>query len=283
MKYGDEISLIRRLLEVDQTTFAKMLGVSFETVNRWELNKIDIDDNNLNNILTCAYDNNIYVNEIYEQFIVESYEYGDDVVLFHGSKDKLILPVDFKHSKKHNDFGDGFYLGERLDQAGMFVCKNENPRAYAFKLNLKNLKILEFNFGMDWLLAIMYYRNEIKIDKKNKFIKELINKIEETDVIRAPIADNRMFKIMDEFTKGNINSKQCMHALSAINLGKQYVLKSKKALNNLEYIKEFYISSKEKEKYIKDGIKLLKNSEGKVRASFINYSRDGKYIWEILK
>lgn len=283
MKYGEELGLIRRLLDVDQTTFAQMIGVSFETVNRWELNKIDVDDNNLNNILNCAFENGIYVNEIYEQFLTETYENKENVVLFHGSKDKLELPIDLVHSKYNNDFGKGFYLGERLDQTGNFICRNDNPRAYAFCLKTSNLKILDLSANLDWLISVLYYRHWIDDKKDNKTVNKIIKQINEADAIKAPIADNKMYNIINDFVKGNINDQQCIHALSAINLGKQYVIKTKKGLNNLKLIKEFYLSSKERDKYIKDGIKLFNNSQEKVEASFIKYRRKGNYIWEVLK
>ena len=80
-------------------------------------------------------------------------------------------------------------------------------------------------------------------------VKEIVNKINEADVIVAPIADNRMFDLISEFVDGVITNEQCEHALAASNLGSQYVIKTKKGLDNLKYIKLFYLSNKEKEEY----------------------------------
>ena len=110
-----------------------------------------------------------------------------------------------------------------------------------------------------------------------------VNKINEADVIVAPIADNRMFDLISEFVDGVITNEQCEHALAASNLGSQYVIKTKKGLDNLKYIKLFYLSNKEKEEY-KD--KRLENNNinlNKVKVARIEYRGKGQYIDELLK
>ena len=67
------------------------------------------------------------------------------------------------------------------------------------------------------------------------------------DVIIAPIADNRMFDIINEFVENEITDEQCRHALAATNLGYQYVLKTVKAVDSISYLQEMYVCNKEKE------------------------------------
>ena len=55
-----------------------------------------------------------------------------------------------------------------------------------------------------------------------------------------------MFDIIERFTKGELSDEQCQHCLSATNLGKQYVFKSNKALNSLEFLNKCFISSAER-------------------------------------
>lgn len=284
MRYDSELKLVRRLLNVEQEELASLLDVSFETINRWE-NGSGVDNKSINKILTLAYDNGIYVNDIYEMFLNEEYEKGHNVLVFHGSRNGLEFPIDFKHSKSLNDFGRGFYLGETLDQASIFVSgyNNNESRVYAFSLNKIDLKILKFNVNQEWMLAIAYYRNQINKYSNNKIIKKIIKDVDSADVIIAPIADNRMYDIIREFLDGYISDEVCLHALAATNLGKQYVLKSKKALNRLSLVKEFYISNKEKDKLIKDRFKISELGFDKARAARIKYQGKGKYIEDLLK
>ena len=41
MSYSDAVKALRRKLLMTQSEFAKMLGVSFESVNRWENGKCE--------------------------------------------------------------------------------------------------------------------------------------------------------------------------------------------------------------------------------------------------
>ena len=66
-----DIKIIREILELSQKDFADKIGVSFETVNRWENGKAKIGKGNIEAIYNFAYENEIYLNEIYEQIIKE--------------------------------------------------------------------------------------------------------------------------------------------------------------------------------------------------------------------
>ena len=60
--------------------------------------------------------------------------------------------------------------------------------------------------------------------KEHPYIKKLISKLENIDYVIAPIADNRMYRIINSFIDGEITDEQCKHCLAATNLGNQYVL-----------------------------------------------------------
>ena len=118
--------------------------------------------------------------------------------------------------------------------------------------------------------------------KNNSLVLKIINELEDVDVIIAPIADNRMFDIINEFVENEITDEQCKHALAATNLGFQYVLKTQKAITNLNYLREMYVSSKEKDYCINSRISLTNNGLQKVKMARIEYKGKGKYIEEIL-
>ena len=92
-----------------------------------------------------------------------------------------------------------------------------------------------------------------------------------------------MFDLIDEFVSGMTTDQQCKHALSATNLGFQYVIKSQNALNQLEFLDEMFLCEKERNDYLSKRLEYNKIGLDKVKVARIEYKNKGKYIGEILK
>lgn len=114
------------------------------------------------------------------------------------------------------------------------------------------------------------------------YLKKLVEQSRECDFIIAPIADNRMFQIINSFIFGEITDEQCRHCLAATNLGSQYVFLNEKAVNQLQLVERCYISENEKEYYKSKRSSDTKLGEDKVKLARIQYRGKGKYIDEIL-
>ncbi len=285
MDVSKEIKVICETLKLSETELAKELGTSYESVNNWKNNRNIIDVFNLEKLYSYAFSKGIKFNNIYEQFYKEDFGNNNSVVLFHGAKKAFSMPINFLlNSKKRNDFGVGFYLGETFEQAANYISFLENvSNVYCFRLDLKGLKTYKFDMDTEWMIAIAYFRGWIEEYKDHNCIKNILNKVNDCDVIIAPIADNRMFDIIAEFIEGNITDEQCKHSLAATNLGFQYVLKTDKAVKNTSFIKEMFVCKKEKEKCIQSRISLTDNGLQKVKMARIEYKGKGKYFEEILK
>lgn len=156
MKINKEIKVIRELFNLTQSEFAEILGVSVDSIIRWEQNTVEIEERNIELIYNFAYNKGINFNKIYEQILLEEYEKTNIKLLFHGAKNTINMPVDLKYSKENNDFGRGFYLGENFEQACEKMMESINYRVSdltkdAYKL-LKKLVIrekLELLIGKD--------------------------------------------------------------------------------------------------------------------------------------
>lgn len=284
MGVSKEIKMICTILKINEAKLAFELGVTFETVNHWKNNRKEIDESNLEKLYSFAYNNGIKFNNIYEQLYKEDFNDASNVVLFHGAKDEFTLPINFnEHSKKTNDFGVGFYLGETFEQAANYISFLDLFYVYCFKLNLNNLKTYKFDVNNEWMIAIAYFRGWIDEYSDCSFVKKILNKISDCDVIITPIADNRMFDIIAEFVEGEITDEQCKHSLAATNLGYQYVLKTKKAIENTQFLKKMFVCQKEKEKCNKNKASLLNTGLQKVKMARIEYKGKGKYMEELLK
>lgn len=284
MNVSKEIKLLCEVLNLTETELGNKLGVSFETINNWKHNRKNIDISNLEKLYTFAFNNGIKINRIYEQLLKENNVYDGNVVLFHGAKRDFSMPIDIENNSKiNNDFGKGFYLGENYEQAANYISTIDKSKVYAFKLNINDLNIYKFNVDNDWMLAIAFFRGWLKDYESHSVIKKILKSIQNVDIIIAPIADNRMFDIINEFVENEITDEQCRHALAATNLGYQYVLKTKKAIDSITFLQEMFVCSKEKEYCTKNRISLTNNGIQKVKMARIEYKNKGKYIEELLK
>ncbi|MBQ8138574.1 MAG: DUF3990 domain-containing protein [Lachnospiraceae bacterium] len=188
------------------------------------------------------FENKYRINSVKEEILKEKYK----TILFHGSKYGL-SEINTDGSRDNCDFGKGFYLGETYENALAFVCETDRSSVYAFKYSLSGLKVKQFDCSMEWMLAICHYRGTLGEYSKTPKVKKIISDIEKSDVIIAPIADNKMFYIMAQFTEGEINADVALHSLSASRLGMQYIFKTDKALKKLVPIEKYYLCTKERE------------------------------------
>ena len=228
-------------------------------------------------IYSYAYESKYRINSVKEELIKEKYQN----VLFHGSKYGL-SEVTISGSRDNCDFGKGFYLGETYSQALSFVCEKEKSSVYSFRYSLDNLNIKRFDCNPEWMLAICYYRGTLKEYTSNKRIDEIVAEVEASDVVVAPIADNKMFYVMAQFTDGEINAEVALHSLSASKLGLQFIFKTDKALQNLIPIERYYLSDPERE----DCRRFLNERSYEIDTKLKLAKREfrtGLYIEEILK
>ena len=131
-------------------------------------------------------------------------------------------------------------------------------------------------------MTIAYYRGSLDKYRDHPIIEKLRQDSRDCDYIIAPIADNRMFQIINSFMDGEITDEQCRHCLAATNLGFQYVFTSEEAIRHVSVLERCYLSENEKEYY--KGIRSSESKLGddKVKLARITYRGKGKYIDEIL-
>lgn len=226
---------------------------------------------------TYVYENRYRMNIVKEELIREKYQ----DVLFHGSKNGL-SEITVTGSRDRCDFGQGFYLGENYSQALAFVCENEKSSVYSFKYSVDNLKVKRFACSLEWMLAICCYRGTLGDFTQSKMVRQIIAETEDSDVIIAPIADNKMFYIMAQFTDGEINADVALHSLSASSLGSQYVFRSEKALKKLVPIEKYYLCRPEREECKARLNERSYEIDTKLKLAKREF-KNGLYIEEILK
>lgn len=277
---------IESVMEINDYTMeemAKELGVSRITISNWLNNKNKISEKHIDDFYSYAYKKKIRLNKIKEQFYREDMLKESEKLLFHGSKTKIEGKLSFNYSKTNNDFGKGFYCGENLEQSAMFVSTYKDSSLYILKFKPENLRCKKFNVDTEWMLTIAYCRGKLNAYRDTKTVKEMAKSLNEIDYVIAPIADNRMFEIIDSFIEGEITNIQCQHCLSATNLGMQYVFISQKALSKITLLERCYLADPEKEAYLNISQENFDMNMNKVKLAKRQYRNQGEYIEDILK
>lgn len=236
----------------------------------------------LEKIYNKIYDSGINLYRLKEE-MYQSLRKENRVILIHGAKKELIGNPTVAYNEDKKDFGKGFYLGETIHQAASFIVGYPYSSIYIFDFNKENVLIKEFNVCEEWMILIMYFRGKLEEYKDSKKIKEILDKLKDVDVIIAPIADNTMYTILDDFVQGKITNLQCINALSANRLGLQYVFLNDRIINNnLVMLERCYYSSSEKRDYQVYRLKETEIGKNKVKIALREYAGKGKYIEEIL-
>lgn len=167
------------------------------------------------------------------------------LTLYHGSPEIIEKPL-FGKGKTYNDYGKGFYCTESEELAKEWAC-TEGVDGYAnqyeietSELNVLNLSSEEYTI-LHWLALLMTYR-KIKLTtpvmrRGTEWLKEhfLVN-IAEYDVIIGYRADDSYFSFARTFVNNEISLKQLSYAMRLGKLGEQYVLKTEKAFEAIQYV-----------------------------------------------
>lgn len=277
----NDLKLIREMMGLSQQEFAKELGVSGVTLSRWETGETGISPDNLEKLYSFAFAEGMELNRIKEQFYKEESQLGR-TLLFHGAKKSIEGPVRIDRARANNDFGQAFYMGESFRQAALFISNFPESSVYILSFDTKGLVHTEYRVGREWLLTVSAFRGRLKDRFSEETLARIMAPVMQADYVIAPIADNRMYQIIDAFAEGEITDEQCIHVLAATNLGMQYVACSRKAAGRVRILERCYLCKDEKKRFVTDRGGDLKTSESKVRAARIKYRGKGKYIDELI-
>ena len=272
----EDIGFIIEAEGINKLELSESTGISRSTLDSIE-KRGSASNEVCEKLYSYIYKRNYRLNSVKEELIKEKYEN----VLFHGSKYDL-SEVTVSGSRDNCDFGKGFYLGQTYSQALSFVSEYDKSSVYSFKYSFDGLKTVEFDCSLDWMLSICFFRGTIKPYAESRMVQRIAKKIDEADIVVAPIADNKMFYIMSQFAEGEINVDAALHSLSASSLGLQYIIKTERALKNCIPIEKYYLSVPEREDCRKALIERGYAIDTKLKLAKREF-KDGLYIEELLR
>ena len=119
------IRTIRSKANMNQEQFAKALGTTALSINRWENGKTVPNKMAQAQLYDFCKIRKIDIFDyLISQFKVDSYD--DKLIVYHGSKKGLVGDI-APTSREFCDFGKGFYLGTDASQPLTLICDEKKP------------------------------------------------------------------------------------------------------------------------------------------------------------
>ncbi len=176
------------------------------------------------------------------------------IIIYHGSKQIIKNPTLYG-GKENNDYGYGFYCTKEIELAKEWACPDNNDGyANEYLLDLSNLVVLDltdkkYNI-LNWIALLLQYRIPSNMNINDKQVREyIINNfsldLSGVDVIIGYRADDSYFSFARDFVRNTITIAQLSEAMELGKLGLQVVLHSKKAFDQLTYIKHHIANNTE--------------------------------------
>ena len=270
---------------MSQTEFAKQLNVTFQTVNRWENGRALPDKLAQSKMFDLCREKQLPVYDMILKKITDKSKAmkldSNRVLLYHGSKSGIEGTIEPK-SRKQCDFGKGFYMGTDSGQTLTLICDYEKSKFYIVSVSTENLALIEVPADIDWAMLVAYHRGKMEKIDGTPFYNKYRDMTQDKDLIIGNIANDRMFFVIDNFFVGNVTDMALVNSLSALQLGKQYVVISQKGCDAVRIEAEVELSYLER-LFIKE-IAEENRARGISLANDIckTYRREGMYFDEIL-
>ena len=275
------IKSIRASANMNQEEFAKELGTTVASINRWENGKSIPKKLAQTRLYNFCQDHEVDLASLILKRKAWN-QVSDKTILYHGSKNGVtgsIQPL----SRSQCDFGKGFYMGTTTLQPLTLICSEEKPKFYTVELDMTGLKVLNVEIDLDWALLIAYYRKEMESAKGTAIYEKYAHFADGYDMIIGYIANDRMYTELTNFFNMTITDTALINCLSALDLGMQYVAVTQKACDQIKILKEETLSELEL-LVLKDmSIKRKKAGTAIAKEVELKYRREGKYFDEILR
>lgn len=281
----DLILEIRNRLNASQEDLARMIGISYATVNRWENGHSQPNKAAQLRLYDICKERKVDLEDIIQKKIEKSaanISSSDRVILYHGSKSGIKGPI-APISRERCDFGKGFYMGTEPYQPLTLISDFEESKFYVISLDITGLRLLNVKPDLEWAMLVAYNRGKMDEVRGTSLYEHYAAMSNGYDVVVGSIANDRMFYVLDNFFLGNITDKALVMSLSALQLGKQYVAITEKACKQVKIEAEVELSQLERV-FLRD-LSESNRVKGVNLANEIcrEYRREGQFFDEILR
>lgn len=210
-------------------------------------------------------------------------------VLYHGSAEIIQRPI-YGKGKAYNDYGLGFYCTEQVELAKEWAC-TEDTDGYvnAYSIDTDSLRILNLSSEeytiLHWLALLVEnrrFRISTPVMRRGvEYLKEnFLPDISDYDVIIGYRADDSYFSFAKAFLTNEISLAQLSYAIRLGELGEQFVLKSQKAFELMEFLSYEVVDNT---KYYARRKTRDEEARAAYRAELERNDIDGLYMRDIIR
>ena len=168
------------------------------------------------------------------------------IEIYHGSPCVVRKP-ELAKGRPYNDYGQGFYCTRDKDLACEWACDDSRPGGIVntYAINLEGLNVVNLDDNphgvLGWAATLMKYRkvnmpatvNRAYVDR---FIGAYAQNLDDADIVEGFRADDSYYDIIRAFAGNQITDKRLLEAFQLGNLGRQIVLKSRRAFEVIEFV-----------------------------------------------
>lgn len=201
---------------------------------------------------------------------------------YHGSKSGIvgeIAPI----SRDCCDFGRGFYLGSEPTQPLTLICTKEHPGFYTCEADFSGLTIRTLEPDLEWAMFVAWNRGLIPDEFKSYYDRKFNPIIESSDVIVGKIANDRMVVVLDWFFNSFISDVGLIEALKFLNLGDQYVCKTRRACERVKIVEHRVLTPDERNQLTTRSLNQRDYAVKAVDRIRLLHRRDGESFYEIME
>ena len=154
-----------------------------------------------------------------------------NLIIYHGSQQIVEVPR-FGVGKTYNDYGQGFYCTENIELAKEWACPVKND-GYSNKyiLHLDGLNVMHLTKGR------FNITSPIGNSAREFIIDRFMPNTDDVDVMIGYRADDSYFSFAEDFVNNTISLRDLNLAMQLGTLGEQIVLLSKRAFEQIEFLK----------------------------------------------
>lgn len=276
---------IRESVGFSQVAMAEELGVSFATINRWENGHVLPNRLAQERIYEFCVKHSVPLYDLIIKKVLDAAKSikieQDRIILYHGSKAGLMGKIEPK-SRDKCDFGKGFYMGTEPGQPLTLICDFPKSEFYIVSVDVKDLNAIEIPADIEWAMLVAYHRGRMERIKGTTLYEKYKNYISGKDLAIGSIANDRMFYVIDNFFQELITDQALVGSLSALQLGRQYVMLTQKGCDSVK------VETKVDLSWLERKCLQVVSEENRIKGVNManeickNYRREGKFFDEIL-
>ena len=168
------------------------------------------------------------------------------ITLFHGSQ-YIIEKPEYGKGNPHNDYGKAFYCTEDIKLAGEWaVTSTQDGYANEYVFHEEGLTKLDLGSGeyniLNWIAILLDNRTfrtktDFQCDARDYLMKQFLPDYRSYDYICGYRADDSYFSFAGDFINNALSLEKLAEALKLGALGEQYALRSVRAFEQLEYVR----------------------------------------------